>query len=73
MLAVGMAFAMALPVAAESVTPLKMMRDAKMRVFDPQSSVKGDEAGTPANRTKSGAGLAAGQMRMSELAMRNAR
>lgn len=70
MLAVGMAFAMALPVAAESVTPLKMMRDAKMRVFDPQSSVKGDEAGTPANRTKSGAGLAAGQMRMSELAMR---
>ncbi|MDE7351083.1 MAG: hypothetical protein K2N25_08450, partial [Muribaculaceae bacterium] len=64
----GISFMMALPVVAAPASPLKMMKDAKVKVFGKQSATVTNESGDEVRRTAGNSGKSAGLMKMSELA-----
>ena len=68
MFMLGMAFAMAMPVAAKPISPVKIIHDAKARFFSVESGVKDDEARAVAKQGGSDREQRAGLMRMSEMA-----
>lgn len=64
----GLALVMSAPVAAEPVSPLKMMKDAKVRIFQKESGVKGDESRVKRARPMDNGQKTYGIKRMSEMA-----
>lgn len=66
--ALGMAFAMAMPVAAKPISPLKMMNDAKVHVFGMESGVKNERTRAEAKQLDSNIRKRDGLKRMSEMA-----